>query len=43
MLAKNIKEYIISININNNLSEYELTTECIKYINNQYLNKLEEP
>ena len=40
ILAKNIREYIININ-NNQLSVYDITNECIKYINILYMNSPE--
>ena len=41
VIAKNIREHIISININNQLSVYDITHECIRYINDQYANSQE--
>jgi dTDP-4-dehydrorhamnose reductase len=43
VIAKNIREHIIHLNKNKQLSVYDITDECIKYINNHYMNRPEEP
>jgi hypothetical protein len=43
ILAKNIRNHIISLDINNKLSVYDITYRCIRYINDFYMNKQEEP
>ena len=43
ILAKDIRNHIISLDTNNELSIYEITYKCIAYINNIYMNRLEEP
>lgn len=42
-LAKNIRNNIKNLDINNELTEYDITFRCIQLINNQYTNKYEEP
>jgi hypothetical protein len=42
-LAKNIRDNIKNSDINNELTEYDITYKCIQLINNQYINKYEEP
>ncbi len=42
-LAKNIRDEIIYLNRQNELSIYEITDRCFEYINNNYMNHREEP
>jgi hypothetical protein len=43
ILAKDIREHIISLDKNHQLSIYEITNNCIKYIDDNYINKSDEP
>ena len=43
VLAKNIRDHIISLDIDNQLSVYDITYRCILYINDRYMNKIDEP
>ena len=42
-LAKNIRDEIIYLNRNKDLSIYDITNECIDHINNNYMNHYTEP
>ena len=41
--VKNIRDHIISLDRNKQLSIYDITNKCIEFINNKYMNKIEEP
>ena len=43
IMATNIRDYIISLDTNNELSIYAITNLCIEYINDLYMNKQSEP
>jgi hypothetical protein len=42
-LAKKIREEIIYVNRQNELTVYDITDRCFEYINNTYMNHCEEP
>ena len=41
--VKNIRDHIINLDRNKQLSIYDITNKCIEFINNKYMNKIEEP